>query len=172
MVLIFCTKSSSHIFLLLPSIYKPSLISITFQSRWYSPRYGLDRHPLWKMVKGRFHLNANSSFKVIRRTRYRTDRQTEELFGEHNKAHHQVNFWFFTVMLITSHWYMYWLFNNWSQNYCIHYGSPFLLPYLGYKMIFEPTFHTYHLWQLVNLTFNQYGKYFQTTGKKVSYFVN
>ena len=40
------------------------------------------------------------------------------------------------------------------------------------QMTYELTFHICDLWQRVNLTFNPYGIYFQTTCKKISYFVN
>ena len=39
-------------------------------------------------------------------------------------------------------------------------------------MTYEPTIHIRDLSQFVNLTFNPYGIYFKTTGKKVSYFAN
>ena len=82
-------------FLSLPSIYQHS-----FQSLLYFSRYGPDRNPLWKKkwlrgdntvnIQGmivvlvhcpsphwhlytKFHLNANSSFKVISQKRYWTD---------------------------------------------------------------------------------------------------
>jgi len=43
MVIVHCTSSHCHL-----SIYQ-----VSFQSFLYFPRYGPDRCPLWKMVKGR-----------------------------------------------------------------------------------------------------------------------
>ena len=56
----------------------------------------------------------------------------------------------------------------------MHWSYPFkqMLPYLGYNMTYELTIHIRDLWQLVYQTFNPYGIYFKTTGKKVSYFVD
>jgi len=53
-------------------------------------------------------------------------------------------------------------FQHILATWCIHWsyllltnvypnGSPFLLPCLGYKMTYEPTFHICDLWQLVNI---------------------
>ena len=57
MVLVHCPSSHSCL----------SINQVLYQSILYFPRY-----------ETKFHLNPNSSFKVICRTRYRTDRQTDK----------------------------------------------------------------------------------------------
>ena len=81
MVLVHCPSSDCHL----------SINQFFFQSLLYFPRLPLIVIYLYT----KFYLNVNSSFKVICRTRYRTDRRTDgqtehrlyaSTFGEHNKT--------------------------------------------------------------------------------------
>jgi len=93
MVLEHCPFSHCHL----------STNHVSFKSLKNFQRHGPDRHPLCKIngyvditqqiyrvgLWSKFHLNANSSFKVVCRTRYRIDRRTKRTicfpFWEHKK---------------------------------------------------------------------------------------